>query len=109
MLLAYVKDGVTKAGAISMPILNEVYTGGEGIPAKRNGEIIGVSTLTNLDSAVIYINEGDKLIADHPSKIQALLNAGKTRRFGYDCYSHALLASGFVDVVSIMTLNLMIS
>lgn len=99
MLLAYVRNGVVKAGTICMPILNEIYTGGEDNPAKCNGEFIRVSSQRNLEDAVIYINEGEKLFTNHPTKVKTLLKTGKTRRFGYDCYSHVLLASGFVDVV----------
>ncbi|GHB49901.1 histidinol phosphate phosphatase [Pseudovibrio japonicus] len=99
LLLAYLRNGETMAGAISMPILNEIYTGGAGTPAKCNGKEISVSTQTSLDDAIIYINEGDKLLVDKPEQAERLLKSGKTRRFGYDCYSHALLASGHVDVV----------
>lgn len=99
MLLAYVKGGVPVAGVISMPTLNEIYSGGVGLPATCNGKPIKVSDQTSIDDCVLYINEGEKLIADHPERLTRLLTAGKVRRFGYDCYPHALLALGHIDVV----------
>lgn len=99
MLLAYLRDGEIKAGTISMPMLGEIYTGGLGVPARLNGRDICVSTQTDLSQAVLYINEGDKLLNERRTQAERLLQAGKTRRFGYDCYPHALLASGHIDVV----------
>ncbi|MCU9838979.1 inositol monophosphatase [Ruegeria sp. WL0004] len=99
MLIAFLNKGQLQAGTISMPALNEVYCGGLGIPATCNGTLIHVSGQRDLNAAVLYINEGEKLLADHPSVTAQLLQAGQTRRFGYDCYPHALLAAGHVDAV----------
>lgn len=99
MLLAYVEAGEPVAGVISMPILNEVYSGGQGLAATCNGVPIQVSSQDSIDDCVIYINEGEKLIADHPEILSRLLTTGKIRRFGYDCYPHALLSSGQIDAV----------
>ena len=38
-------------------------------------------------------------MAHEPDVLAGLLQAGHTRRFGYDCYPHALLAAGHVDAV----------
>lgn len=99
MLLSHVKAGVPVAGLISMPILGEIYTGGVGCGACCNGDPIRVSSQTQIDDAVLYINEGEKLFAQHPVTLNRLLQAGSTRRFGYDCYPHALVASGHIDAV----------
>jgi len=99
MLLAYLEHGKVKAGVISMPMLKEIYCGGVGSAATCNGSPIHVSGQRNLDQATVYINEGEKLLDDHPLICANLLQAGQTRRFGYDCYPHALLAAGHVDAV----------
>lgn len=99
MLLSYVERGKPVAGIISMPMLNEIYTGAVGHPATCNGAPIKVSTQRNIDECALYINEGDKLMVQHPAPLSRLLAAGKTRRFGYDCYPHALLAAGHIDAV----------
>lgn len=99
MLLAYLHKGELLAGCINMPALKEVYCGGKDVPATRNGIPIQSSTKRSLDEAILYINEGEKLFSDHPELFSRLMAAGQTRRFGYDCYPHALLASGQVDAV----------
>jgi histidinol phosphatase-like enzyme (inositol monophosphatase family) len=99
MLLAYLENGAPVAGVISMPVLNELYTGAVGHPALCNGKPIQVSSQRDIDECTLYINEGDKLVAEHPKLLSRLLGAGKTRRFGYDCYPHALLAAGHIDAV----------
>lgn len=99
MLIAYVEAGCSVAGAISMPILNEIYTGSANSPAKCNGQEIKVSGQTSINDATLYINEGEKLIESHPEILQKLLASSKLKRFGYDCYPHSLLASGHIDAV----------
>ena len=99
MLLAYVESDVPVVGVISMPMLGELYTGGVGLPATCNGKPLKVSDQTNIDNCLLYINEGEKLLIEHPDRLTRLLSAGKVRRFGYDCYPHALLAAGHVDAV----------
>lgn len=99
MLLAYVESGTPVAGVISMPMLDEVYSGALGLPATCNGQTIKTSGQSNIDDCTLYINEGEKLLAEHPEKLNRLLTAGKVKRFGYDCYPHALLAAGHIDAV----------
>ncbi|GGA27591.1 inositol monophosphatase family protein [Neptunicoccus cionae] len=99
MLLSYVQNGAPVAGLISMPMLDEIYCGAVGQDATCNGAPISVSNQRSIDDCTLYINEGEKLIAEHPERLSRLLMAGKTRRFGYDCYPHALLAAGHIDAV----------
>ena len=99
MLLSYVQNGAPVAGIISMPVLDELYCGAIGQGATCNGAPISVSGQRYIDDCTLYINEGEKLIAEHPERLARLLKAGKTRRFGYDCYPHALLAAGHIDAV----------
>lgn len=98
-LLAHMKNGFCELGMISMPELGERYIGQKGKGASLNGKPISTSQKTQLSDAIIYINEGDKLLESEAEAIAALLKVGHTRRFGYDCYPHALLASGQVDAV----------
>jgi len=98
-LLAYLHRGNPEVGIISMPALNEVYVGIHGQGTTLNGEPIHVSAVTECGRATIYINEGDKIFAQEPAVFARLMQAGQTRRLSYDCYPHALLASGHVDAV----------
>jgi inositol-phosphate phosphatase/L-galactose 1-phosphate phosphatase/histidinol-phosphatase len=99
MLVAVARDGKPLAGVIRMPALGEVYAGLMGGVATRNGEAIRCRRIERLDEARIYLNESNLLMADEPVRFERLMRAGKLRRFAYDCYSFALLASGQIDVV----------
>ncbi len=98
-LLAHLVDGAPEVGVIGMPALDEVFLGQKGNGSTLNGETIYCSQKTQLDNAILYINEGEKIFADHPNVFARLTRAGQTRRFAYDCYPHALLAAGHVDAV----------
>ncbi len=98
-LLAHVHDGDPVLGLISMPALGELFMGQRGKGATLNGQPIRVSTKRALKDAFISINEGEKLLMHEPQALSRLLGAGHTRRFGYDCYPHALLAAGRLDAV----------
>ena len=98
-LLAHLDRGVPQLGLIGMPMLGETYLGLRDGGASCNGSPIHASNQTMLELATVYINEGDKIAAQQPALFQKLLRIGRTRRFAYDCYPHALLAAGHVDVV----------
>jgi inositol-phosphate phosphatase/L-galactose 1-phosphate phosphatase/histidinol-phosphatase len=98
-LLAYLKAGKSQIGMVSMPALGELFVGILGQGASLNGEKIRVSGQTQLSEAILSINEGEKLFAFEPQIHARLVQAGHTRRFGYDCYPHALLAAGHIDGV----------
>jgi histidinol phosphatase-like enzyme (inositol monophosphatase family) len=98
-LLGHLENGVPDIGVIGMPALNEIFLGVKGKGATLNGNAIQSSDQTLLDQSILYINEGEKIYRDHPRIFDRLTKAGQTRRFGYDCYPHALLAAGHVDAV----------
>lgn len=99
MLLGYVAKGEPLMGIIRMPALNEVYCGGQGLPAISNGNIIKTSTCRSLSDARLFINEGDKLAQRETDIFGRLTSAGALRRMAADCYPHALVASGHADAV----------
>lgn len=99
MLLGYLAGGVAQLGVINMPALGEVFAGGVGQGATRNGAAIRVSGCQSLDQARLFLNEGDKLAAEEGKVFDRLVRAGAVRRMSADCYSHALVASGDVDAV----------
>ena len=99
MLLALVENGQPLLGIIRLPALDQVYAGATGLGATLNGVAIAVSDVTRLSDAMLFINEGEKIHADHPAVFDRLCKAGKLRRLSYDCQPHALLASGKVDAV----------
>jgi len=98
-LLAHMEKGRSVFGMISMPELNERYIGQVGRGAVLNGVPISTSGQTVMSEAIVYINEGDKLLEFESEIISRLLRLGHTTRFSYDCYPHALLAAGHIDLV----------
>ncbi|MCK8464090.1 inositol monophosphatase family protein [Aliiroseovarius sp. S1339] len=98
-LLARLHKGTPNIGVIGMPALNETVIGERGGDATLNGEKISVSSQTALDHAILFVNEGEKIFMRYPEVFSRLMSAGQTRRFGYDCYPHALVAMGHVDAV----------
>lgn len=98
-LLAHLNEGTPEIGVIGMPALGEVFLGVKGKGSTLNGTSISCSDQTCLGEAILYINEGEKIYADHPAVFDRITGSGQTRRFSYDCYPHALLAAGHVDAV----------
>lgn len=98
MLLALLKNQQPQLGIIRMPELNEVYFG-DCRKAKLNQLPIHCSKVTSIDKAIVYLNEGEKINAHNPALFKRLSACGRVMRLGYDCYPHALLAAGSVDLV----------
>lgn len=98
-LLAYYGKGQNRLSMVAMPALNEIFIGQPGKGASLNGRPITCSKETALSKAILYINEGEKILAEAPEVYGKLVQSGHTRRFAYDCYPHALLAAGLVDCV----------
>ena len=99
MLLGRYVNKVPQIGIVRMPALDETYVGAAGRGAMRNGETISCRITTRLADAMVYINEAEKLNAADPARFARLCSAGHTRRMAYDCYPHALVASGQIDAV----------
>ncbi|GAB5435777.1 inositol monophosphatase family protein [Falsiruegeria mediterranea] len=98
-LLAHLQHGTPQIGVVGMPVLGEIFVGVKDKGAKMNGEAIQASDVQDLNRAILYVNEGDKIYRDHPNVFARLMQSGQTRRMSYDCYPHALLAAGHVDAV----------
>ncbi len=86
-------------GVIDMPMLNERWIGVSGQGAKCNGEPCRVSSKEDLPEAILYATEPNMFSEEQKLRFDALAGEVKLRRFGGDCYSYALLASGFIDLV----------
>lgn len=99
MLMAFLDAGKPMLGIVRMPALGETYMGMTGGHATLNGKQIACRGTTKLDQATLYINEAEKINAADPALFARLCTAGHTRRMAYDCYPHALVASGQIDAV----------
>lgn len=99
MLLGRVVAGVPEVGVVRMPALGETFAGARGRGAWLNGAPIRVRATKTLAEAMVYVNEAEKIEAADPARFARLCRVGHTRRMGYDCYPHALVAAGQIDVV----------
>ena len=99
MLLAFADAGAARLGVIRMPALGETFSGAPGLGAWQNGTPIRCRQTRHLDQAILYINEAEHQLANDPALFARLCKTGHTRRMGYDCYPHALVAAGHVDAV----------
>lgn len=98
-LLAKLTRGCADLAVVAAPALAEVYAAARGQGALLNGKTLRSSGCAVPDGATLYINEGEKIWRAAPDVFAGLMAFGRTRRFAYDCYPYALLASGHVDAV----------
>lgn len=99
MLLGRIVEDQPQIGVVRMPALNETFSGARGHGARLNGAPIRARSTTALSQAMVYINEAEKIEAADPDRFARLCRVGHTRRMAYDCYPHALVAAGQIDVV----------
>jgi len=97
MLVALMHRDEAVMGVVRMPELGEVYTGSETGAFLNGDKRLSVSRTTELGQAFLYINEADKMRSAAPAAFKRLDRAGIDRRYGYDCYPHMLVASGYAD------------
>ena len=88
-----------KIGVIDMPILDERWIGTIGENTTCNGTRCSVSKVQQLAHATLYCTEPDMFNAAQLNQFETLSNLVYLRRFGGDCYSYGLLASGQIDLV----------
>lgn len=96
MLVGLLEHGKPVLGVVRLPALGEVYYG-SAAGAFGNTKRLATSQTRSVEQAFLYINEADKILRDAPGAFDRLNRAGKDRRFGYDCYPHALVAAGHAD------------
>ncbi|MCW0207839.1 MAG: histidinol-phosphatase [Achromobacter sp.] len=98
-LLALLHRGRPVLGLIDIPMLDERWAGAWGLPASLNGEACRASGCTELRQAILYATSPDIFAGTELVAFDALARAARMRRYGGDCYSYGLLASGHVDLV----------
>ncbi|WP_417274329.1 histidinol-phosphatase [Celeribacter halophilus] len=98
-LTALLQDGTPQLGQIDMPMLGERWCGVAGAQTTMNGTPVQTSDCRDLASAYAYTTD-PLLFAGHKQPVfDALRNSVRLLRFGGDCYTYALLASGYCDLV----------
>lgn len=62
--IAYVRDGVVQFGLVNAPANGELFVGGRGVPATRNGEPVALHPGTALTDGLTYLGCSARVSAD---------------------------------------------
>lgn len=98
-LIALLEDGQPVMGVIDMPVLGECWHARKGHGAFLGAEKCRTSATTRLDDAILFATSPDQFRDRDAEIFESLAAHCLERRFGGDCYSYGLLASGHVDVI----------
>jgi len=98
-LIALLRHGRPVLGIIDHPVLGERWAGGPGLPALLNGRACRTRACARLADAIVMSTSPDSFGAADLARFDSVSLAARLRRFGGDCYSYALLASGHIDAV----------
>lgn len=98
-LIAYLKQGRPVISVIDMPAMGERWLGVEGKTTTMNSKPCQASSCKTLSQANIYSTSPDCFNAQELEIFNVVSQKASLRRFGGDCYSYGLLASGYADAV----------
>jgi inositol-phosphate phosphatase / L-galactose 1-phosphate phosphatase / histidinol-phosphatase len=98
-LIALMHGARPVIGIVESPASAERWVGCSGRPTRLNGEPARTSHCTELKDARIYTTSPDAFRGDEWQRYDAVSRQAGLRRFGGDCYSYGLLASGHCDLV----------
>ncbi|NPD16754.1 histidinol-phosphatase [Xinfangfangia sp. D13-10-4-6] len=103
-LLALTSGGQAQLGVLHMPALGESWVASHGGGCRFFSATGGVtkaqtSGCQRLSEARFYTTSPDYFDAAEQVAYQAIRDASLVQRFGGDCYSYGLLASGHIDLV----------
>lgn len=104
-LIAYLEYGAPVVGVIDIPATFERWLGVSGKPTLFNNGECRTSPCRRLSEANIYATSPDIFDAAGRDAFERVSRNAAMRRFGGDCYTYGLLASGHVDAVMEMSLE----
>ncbi len=98
-LIALADEGNPVLGVLDQPIMKERWLGAVGQGAFLNGTPVKTRPCSALDQAALYMTSPDQLTTPaQTAAFQGLYESVRERRYGGDCYSTGLLASGLIDL-----------
>lgn len=98
-LIALLDEGKPVFGAIDMPALRETWLAEAGGTASYNGAPCRTSGQRTLEDSILFATSPDQFTPQETVAFEALGKACRARRFGGDCYSYGLMASGHIDLI----------
>ena len=103
-LIGYVEDSVVQAGGLAMPALGETWFADRTGPTRVNDKICRTSQCQQLSNASLLTSSPDFFDAGEFKLFESLSSKIQYRRYGGDCYTYAMLAGGWADLVVESTL-----
>lgn len=103
-LLGFVEEGIVKAAGLAMPALNEIWFADRYSATQVNGNTCHTSQCQDLSSASLLTSSPDFFNPNEFAQFESLSRQIRYRRFGGDCYTYAMLAGGWADLVVESTL-----
>ncbi|MHC4222335.1 MAG: inositol monophosphatase family protein [Planctomycetota bacterium] len=103
-LLGFIEEGIVQAGGLAMPALNEIWFADRRGPTTVNDRICHASECQELSNASLLTSSPDFFNNDEFNQFESLSKQIRYRRYGGDCYTYAMLAGGWVDLVVESTL-----
>mgnify|MGYP002632932421 CR=1 FL=1 len=98
-LLAFVENDRVQAGGMAMPALNELWYADRNGATTLNGKPCAVSQCTDLGVASLLTSSPDFFDQNELAQFQRLSQQVRYLRYGGDCYTYAMLAGGWTDLV----------
>ena len=98
-LVGFVKDNIVQAGGLAMPALNEVWFADRSGQTRLNKNACSTSQCRDLSNASLLTSSPDFFTPQETQQFDALSQKIQYRRFGGDCYTYAMLAGGWIDLV----------
>lgn len=93
------RAGQPVLGIVDQPIIAERWFGARGQPSTFNGKPIRTRACPHAADAMLYAISFELYHGADAEAYRRLRAAVRDIQFSGDCYAHALLAMGFVDVV----------
>jgi inositol-phosphate phosphatase/L-galactose 1-phosphate phosphatase/histidinol-phosphatase len=98
-LVGYVEDGIVQVGGVAMPALNEIWYADRSGPTELNNRAIQSSQCEELATASLLTTSPDFFTGEEHERFHLLGKQVRYRRYGGDCYTYAMLAGGWADLV----------
>jgi len=97
-LIALAVRGRPTLGVVDCPVPGDRWTAANG-RTLHNGAPARTSDRRVLSEAFFYTTSPDAFAEEDLGRLERVSRAARLRRFGGDCHSYGLLASGHVDVI----------
>ncbi len=98
-LLAFVRNNRVEAGGLAMPALGETWLADRRSPTRLNGKPMQTSQCREVAAAALLTSSPDFFDPAETEAFDRIAQHVRYRRFGGDCYTYAMLAGGWCDLV----------